>query len=106
MGRVDTLGTFILTCNHTIGYRIPWPTKGQHVYCLRCRADVTIVMRVREFKIDCNECRYHRSFGADSHTARRRAIFHARERAHDVTIYQGDEVLETIAGHQDTVIFL
>lgn len=106
MGRVDTLGTFVLSCHHTISFRTPWPFKGHHVYCRRCEADRVITDRVQEFKIDCTQCKYHRSFGEDRDGAVRRASYHARNVGHDVTVRQGMKILETIPGKQDSVIYL
>lgn len=106
MGRIETLGTFVLSCNHTVSFRCPWPTKGQIVTCTRCRMGRTISYRIREVVADCSTCQYHRSFGADEDTARRRAVRHARMHAHDVTVSRADVVLVTIIGRQNTVISL
>ncbi|HEY1213247.1 MAG TPA: hypothetical protein VGE93_06410 [Bryobacteraceae bacterium] len=42
----------------------------------------------------------------DLDTCRRRAVGHARIYAHDVTIYQGEEVLDAVTGRQQAVIDL
>lgn len=42
----------------------------------------------------------------DLDTARRRAVGHARLYAHDVTVFQGEEILEAVTGRQESVIDL
>lgn len=98
MGRTDALGTFILSCGHTTSFRTPWPTPRQHVICIRCRTAQTVLKRIGEVHIDCEDCIYHRSFGEDEVAARRRAVYHARRSAHVVTVSRKDAILDVISG--------
>lgn len=106
MGYSDAIRTFVLKCGHTVAFKNPWPNVGKSVMCVRCGTGSVVTKRIREFIVDCDECKYRRGFGMDLDTCRRRAVGHARIYAHDVTIYQGEEVLDAVTGRQQAVIDL
>lgn len=106
MGKVDTIGMFLLSCNHTVSFRTPWPKKGDHVCCRRCGGDRQITGRLKEYRVKCSQCDYVRTFGMDRDGAMKRAAFHARDRAHDVHVCQGEIKIITIYAQRETFTYL
>src|SRR3546814_1074844 len=40
------------------------PQKGDAMYCLKCRAETTVIKHLEEYRVRCSDCRYSRPFGA------------------------------------------
>jgi hypothetical protein len=56
----------------------------------------TIVTLVAEFHARCRKCKYSKPFGAARITALTKASAHGRRTGHEVDVYQGAELIETV----------
>lgn len=66
------------------------PQKGDAIYCLRCRAETTVIKHLEEYRVRCSDCRYSRPFGAAKTRAEIAASkHHNRYPYHEVKLWLG-----------------
>jgi hypothetical protein len=69
---------------------------GQQRYCNLHKSPSTIVTTVVEYRAKCRKCKYSKPFGAARITALTKASAHGRRTGHEVDVYQGEELIETV----------
>lgn len=72
------------------------PRIGQQYYCTLHKSASTITQLVAEYRARCRRCKFSKPFGAARVTALTRASAHARRTGHEVDVWQGEELVETV----------
>jgi transcription elongation factor Elf1 len=72
------------------------PPLGEHMICLRCRRETTVIKHLEEYRVRCSDCLYSRPFGANRLQAEIAASkHHNRYPYHEVTMWKGTHKAHT-----------
>lgn len=87
----------VFDCHHKRSFeRAKAPVKGDRLYCLTCRQEVTVTAKVDEFRVRCNDCTFSRPYGANRLQAEIMASrHHNRYPYHEVTLILGTKIERT-----------
>lgn len=90
-------------CHHTREFEIRHvPPKGEIMYCLRCDDRVQVIRVVAEYRIECDECRLSRGFGAARLQAEiKGARHHNRKPWHQVRVTCNGDTIHIFKAEPD-----
>ena len=95
------------SCKHTRVFPNPAPRLGDTLWCPKCRAEVTVEHAPDEWRIRCVDCIYARAYGAAKINAEIAASKHRmRKTGHTVRLYNGNKLMRTFDGRNQTAISL
>lgn len=91
-----------LSCTHAPLFTMPYPKRGDTVWCERCRGYQDVAgesQKMDEYGYRCRDCKSARTTGKARLQAELQGARHSRSHiTHTVEVIYGDEVLRTFAG--------
>lgn len=100
-------------CGHVWYFKTPYPTKGQLLWCMKCRKERVVLNGMDDWTIRCTGCVYSRTYGAAKVNAEIAIGKHRRKNpSHIMKLFNGkicerifNGGVQTVTESDDGVLF-